>query len=159
MNALSIEYKPGNGIIIEGIFIPWGAKRNQIRNTISGEYEVKDQEFAGIVSKRDIYIQFKQKPVFLIFNYDNHDQFSEFEIHKGVQLIILDKSINLQMDFLNIIETLDKISSNKKEITEDEVLFIDLKLNLCSELNMGGEQEGRQLSYIYCAEDISHLLS
>jgi hypothetical protein len=156
--TISIEYKPDSGIVYEKTFIPWGTTRKTVRDTIQGVYETNDQEFAGTVSRRDIYNQLKGQPVLLFLNYDSHNQFSELEIHNGIELNIFDKTVGFEMQFWDAVEILDKISSIQKIIDEGEVLFIDLKLSICSGARMSGDQEDNQLSYIYCTQDISHLL-
>ncbi len=158
MMTISLEYKPDNGIVYGKTFIPWGTTRKKVRETLQSEYEISDQEFAGTVSRRDIYNQLKGQPVFLFLIYDSNDQFSELEIRSGIELNIFDKTINFEMQFWDAVDTLDKVSSMQKIIDEGEALFIDLKLSLCSGASMSGDQEDNQLSYIYCAQDISHLL-
>ncbi|MFT4018844.1 MAG: hypothetical protein QM668_17910 [Agriterribacter sp.] len=133
-------------------------KRKRIREVLQGKYEINDEEFDGTALHRDVYNQLNRQSVFLFLNYDNNNCFSELEIHKGIDLKIFDRTINFEMLFWDAVEMLNKDSSNQSVIDEGEVLFIDLQLSLCSCASMGGDQEDNRLSYIYCAQNISHLL-
>ncbi len=157
MMSVSFAYKPNSGIVYAEAFIPWGTTRKKVREMLKGAYEISDKEFEGIVSRRDIYRELKGQQVYLFLNYDQNDRFSELEIHEGVALNIFDEMIHFDMQLWDAVDTLSKISSNQTIIDEGEVLFPDLKLNLCSAASMGGDQENNQLAYIYCAQNISHL--
>lgn len=155
---VTIAYKPNSGFFYEEAFIPWGTTRKKVRETLQEEYEISDHSFEGIVSRRDIYRNLKGQQVFLFLNYDSNECFSELEIHEGVELTIFDKTINFKMQFWDAVDSLGQISPNQKVIDDGEALFIDLKLNLCSAASMGGDDENNQLAYIYCAQNIRHLL-
>lgn len=155
--TVAIEYKPNSGVFFEKTFVPWGTTRKNVREMLEGEYSISDWEFEGIVSRRDIYRQLKGKKVFLFLNYDNNDCFSELEIHEGVVLNVFDQTIHFDMQLWDAVDTLSKVSANQTIIDEGEVLFVDLKLNLCSGASIGRDEENNQLAYIYCAQNISHL--
>jgi hypothetical protein len=159
MMPVSIVYKPNSGIVYEEAFIPWGTTRKNVREMLQEEYDISDHAFEGIVSRRDIYRNLKGQPVYLFLNYDSNECFSELEIHEGVELNIFDKTINFEMLFWDVVDCLGHLSSNPKIIDDGEVLFVDLKLNLCSAASMGGDDENNQLAYIYCAQHIDHLLA
>lgn len=125
---------------------------------LQGEYDISDHAFEGIVSRRDIYRSLKGQPVFLFLNYGSNEGFAELEIHEGVALTLFDKTINFKMQFWDAVDSLGSISSDQKVIDDGEVLFVDLKLNLCSAASMGGDEENNRLAYIYCAQHIEHLL-
>lgn len=123
------------------------------------EFAISDHAFEGIVSRRDIYRSLKGQPVFLFLNYDSHEGFAELEIHEGVALNIFEQTINFEMQFWDVVDCLGQLSSNQQVIDDGEVLFVDLKLNLCSAASMGGDEENNRLAYIYCAQHIDHLLA
>jgi hypothetical protein len=157
--TISIEYKPGVGIIYGEMLIPWGSPRNKIREILQAEYESADREFSGINLRRDIYHDLQNQPVLVFFNYEKNDQFSSLEIHTGIALNVLDKTISIDMPFWEAVELAGKVSSAQKIIDAGEIIFIDLKLCLCDGAGMGGEEDDNQLSYIFCARDIDHLLN
>jgi hypothetical protein len=155
--SIILEYEPDRGFIFEDTFIAWGTPRKKVRERLQGEYEINDQQFEDTASGRDLYSRLKGQPVFLFLIYDSNDLFSELEIYNGIDFKILDKVLSFKMKFLDAVKTFDKISFEQKVIDEGEVLFIDLKISLCSAARMGGDQEDNQLSYIYCVQDVSHL--
>ncbi len=85
--------------------------------------------------------------------------FYELEIHEGIALIILDNAINFEMQLWDAVDYLGHISSNQKTIDDREFLFVDLKLNLSSAASMGRDEENNRLAYVYCAQNIDHLLA
>lgn len=156
--SVSIIYEPDKGFLFDGKLIYWGSKRELVRQALKSEYTTQDQQFENVVSHRDIYNDLLNQPVLLILNYAKDDLLSELEIHSGIELTIFNKRLNLEMLFWDAVNILDTVSYAKRIIDEGEVLFIDLKLSICSGGGMGGEQDDNRLSYIYCAHDVTHLL-
>lgn len=156
--SITLEYEPDKGISYNGKFIPWKTTRKLTRELLQGQYKSRDLEFEGISSHRDIYSGLDGKAVFLFLNFDENDHFFEMEIHDGVELSIYGRSLSFDLQFLDAVDILDEISSEQRIVDEGEILFVDLKLSVCSGASMGGDQENTRLSYIYCAKDIEHLM-
>lgn len=158
MNIL-LRYIPDHGIFFGDLKLSWGMPRSTIRAFINGSYEPADVEIAGIFYRRDIYTKIDHHPVFLFLNYTTDEKFVESEIHQGVDLCILDKTIQIGMSFLDAVNTLSELTSSSIAIEEGEVLFPELKLSISSGARMGGEEKDESLSYIYCTTNIEHLLT
>jgi hypothetical protein len=155
---LTLEYIPDSGIMFGDSFIPWGMTRENVRVILQGVYEINDKVFDGTIYRRDVYTRIFGTPLFLFLNYDGNNQFSEVEMHSGINLSVAGHLVNFDMQFQEAVELLYKVSTDNRLIDRSEVLFIDLKLTLCSAAKMGGDKEDDLLSYMYCAKDITHLL-
>ena len=152
-------YNPGKGIVYNGIELLWGAERKFVRRVFESDYQVHDHELGGVTYHRDVYSVLEGEQAYFFFNYDSNNRFSEIEIHNGIALDVKGQLIECDMDFQEAVSRLSQASPSRKPFGTGEMLFPDLKLNICSGELMGAEDDNNKLSYIYCASDVGHLIN
>jgi len=148
------------------VLLSWGIDRNQTRQLLNDNFEISDNVIDlsqynngdtshNLIQRRDIYRNFQGHDNFFFLNFDNEDKLRDIEIHHGFDISINGKVINFSMVVEEVAELLDKISDDKKLLSEGEYFFKDLKLTIASSDAMGGD--GKELSYFYCGKDVTHL--
>lgn len=140
--------------------ISFGSKRNDIREVLDVEYEIEDQVISfgdgepPMNIKRDVYQDSKFRYYFFL-NYDNDDFLEEIEVHYCEKIILPEFEINFHLNFNDLIRKMMG-NYNTKIISEGEILLLSLNMVMASDKKMGGESEN--LSYVYFAKNINHLM-
>jgi hypothetical protein len=163
----TITYHPDRGISFGDTFLAWGIDRQKARDFLNDTYEIGDTaiDFSenhngdtshNINQRRDIYKNYRGQDNFFFLNFDLADHLIEIEIHHGLDIICRDVTISFAMAIEEAAALLNAISRDKLLLSEGEYLFKNLKLTIASSEAMGGN--GKELSYFYCTNDISHLI-
>jgi hypothetical protein len=151
--SVIFKYQPNAGIVFGGNSIPWNASKKNVRGALGGRFEVQTEW--GL--NRDIYKEIDGQPLFVFIDYDEQDRFVELEVHSGISFEVNGQTLDFDQSFGQAVHHINSISTDMVRNREGEVLFKDLKLNLCSGRVMGSDND--LLSYIYCSNNIEHLVS
>ena len=165
--AVTLTYQPDKGVFFDDALLFWDADRQQVRTLLNGKFEIGDNVVdlsqynngdtsQNIIQRRDIYKNYKGQDNFFFLNFDTNDRLTEVEVHYGLDINIEDVKLDFATDIEKVTELLDSISDSKEQLSEGEYFYKNLKLTVGSSEGMGGE--GRELSYLYCAKDVSHLI-
>ncbi len=165
--TITITYQPNKGFSLGDTLLLWETDRQKTRSLINDIYKISDsvtdlsQYYNGdtsqnIIQRRDIYTNYKGQDNFFFLNFDKNDRLIELELHQGFVININGVIFDFSMDIEKVAELLNSISGNKKQLSEGEYFFENLKLTIASGEASGGE--GNEFSYFYCSKDIEHLI-
>lgn len=164
---MNVIHKPNVGILIQDISLKWGMSRSDIRKVLNRQFEevnnvhkISDYlpESDDITERKDIYYKTLTEDLWFALIYDAADLLKEFELHEGGSFIVDTLLINFTDSVSNLRSSL--LNSNIQFISingsEENILIPDLLTHFASAEEMGGH--GKHVAYIYCSENIHHLL-
>ncbi|OQP47728.1 hypothetical protein [Niastella populi] len=160
--ALTLTYQPDKGVFIDNKLLLWSSDRQQVRTLLNGKFEIADNVIdlgdatQSLIQRRDIYESYQGLDNFFFLNFDENEQLTEVEVHYGLTINVAGVIIDFSMDIEKAADLLCGISADKKQLSDGEYFFKNLKLTIASSDSMGGE--GNDLSYFYCSKDVSHLV-
>lgn len=158
-----IEHLPDIGIVIDTVELRWGFSREKNRQLLNCDFEATDEQFdigaaEPLIVKKDNYRFTLKSELWFVLIYDEKDTLQEFELHsansfhvKNTSFLFLDSITAVRQKLSNL-----GLSIQALENTADNVLVASIKTNFASAKAMGGE--GDALGYIYCANNIEHLM-
>ena len=161
---MSIEHKVDRGLQIFETEILWNMSRQEVRSKLNEKYEEHNQVISvkkflpdseDIISRKDIYSNFKGSKSWIVFIYNENDQLTEFEMHsgEGVSIKNLNLSFNEHIDVAK--KRLKDLKINHIFLFPEEILIPEFKTLFASAEHMGGD--GKKIQYIYCSQKIDHL--
>lgn len=111
-----------------------------------------------IITKKDIYNRTFDPALWFVLIYDDQEEFKAFELHEGINFAVQDCQIDFSDDIFFIKNKLIELGYDLHSLdgSEENILVSAIKTNFASSNEMGGD--GKELSYVYCAENIDHLL-
>ena len=162
---MKIKHFPKIGIDINGHMFNWQTSRNKIQNTLGKPHEqinlIHDFSEYGftekLIDRKDIYLKYGKSDAFFIFIYSENDLLKEFELHEGAEFSVNNLLLNFNTNIFEISSTITEAGYEviNLEGNNENLLVKSLYTTFSSSEHNGGE--GKDLSYIYCAENIDHL--
>jgi len=164
---ITLTYQPDKGVSFDETILLSGTDRRQIRTLLNDKFKIGDNVVdlskynngdtsQNIVQRRDIYKNYKGQNNFFFLNFDTNERLKEVELHYGLRIKIKDVNILFSMNIEKVAQLLDIVSNEKKQLSEGEYFYKNLKLTIASSKAVGGD--GNKLSYFYCSKDVTHLM-
>lgn len=165
---MKIIHKPNVGIELAGKLVPWGAARQDLRESWGAPTEERNivhnisKYLPGeddIVERKDIYQDYMNQSVSFAASYDKDDIFSEFELHQADQITIADIEISFNIAVQDLVSELEKkgYELTRLEESSENILIASLLTNFVSSRHLGGD--GDCVGYVYCSSNTNHLLN
>ena len=162
-----IRYRPNYSVTFGDTLLYWGMDRQEVRKLLFDKYKIGDNTIdlskynsgdnsQNIIQRRDIYKNYKGQNNYFFLNFDSSDKLRDLELHHGFDIVIDNVTIDFQMNIEKAANLLTSLSSDKKELSEGEYFFNELKVTIASAEALGGD--GNNLAYFYCSSDVTHLV-
>ena len=138
--------------------------RQEVRSKLNEKYEEQNQvisvkeflpESEDIISRKDIYRNFKRSNLWMVFIYDENDKLTQFEMHSGEGVSIKKLNLYFNEHIDEAIKRLKNLNINHIYLSPEEIFIPDLKTVFASADHMGGD--GKEIEYIYFSQKIDHL--
>jgi hypothetical protein len=157
---MNIEYIPHVGFRIDGKVFLWSMDRNEARKLLDNKHKDDDQTINlgddELCQKRDIYENINESDNYFFFNYDEHNNLRDLEVHWGVCILVENIPIIFDEDIKCTLAKFKELSITYKELEKGEYLLEALQIVLATNKRMGGDDNGVGYFYCYCNMDYTN---
>lgn len=165
--SIKLTYESDKSVSLGDTVLLWGTEREKVRKLLNENFKIADEVIElsqynngdtskNIIRRRDIYEDYNGQENLFFLNFDINDKLNQVELHYGFNISLEGIEIDFTMDVEKVADLITSISDDKKQLSEGEYFFENLKLTIASSEAMGGD--GNVLSYFYCSKDVTHLL-